>query len=565
MKILGLNTIGFNTSASLVINGKLIGSIEEERLNREKRTRKFPIKSISYLLNKNNLKFEQIDALAISWNPLINLEKFNFSQSEDKSFIPNITFSVPSYVLKLNSDKTPDFFVQDLKFKKKTIKIYYINHHISHASSFFFSGFDNSAILTLDAFGEKQSGGFYIGKKNEINKLDSFYFPHSLGSFYSTFTEICGFQPQSDEWKLMGASAYGIKSNNIFYKKIRNLVDLYKNGKFELNLKYFNHYMFHRPYFFNKKLLTHLNIKKNKKSNLSQKYYNLSYAAQKVFEDILFNSLNALYKKTKSKNLVFAGGCALNCLANGKIIKKTRFENIFIPPVPDDSGAGLGAAFYLNNQILRRKRSYVMKNNYLGPSYTNNEVLSVLKKYKLSYEYISNPSLVGAKLISENKIIGWFQGSLEFGDRALGNRSILADPRKKDIKSKINKIVKYREPFRPFAPAVLDEHVKNYFTEYQESIFMEKTVNVKKKKQKLIPGIVHKDGTARLQTVKKINNPKFYKLIEEFYKLTNIPMVINTSLNYKGDPICSSIEDILKTFYLSGLDVIIINNYIIEK
>ena len=564
MKILGLNAIGFNTSASYLNNGKLICSIEEERLSRIKRTRQFPVKSIEYILNRFNLKFSDFDAVAISWNPLINLEKFDLGQSENKTYIPNIIHSIPNYILKLSKENTPDFFKQDINFKKKTVKVFFINHHLSHASSFYFSKFKKAAILTLDAFGEKQSGGFYLGNNNQIKKINDLEFPHSLGSFYSTFTEICGFKPQSDEWKLMGASAYG-KQKNIFYKKIKNLVDLKSNGKFELNLKYFNHYMFHRPHYYNSKLLNYLKISKNNKPELSKKYYDLAFAAQKVFEDILFNALNSLYKYSNSNNLVFAGGCALNCLANGKIISKTNFKNIFIPPVPDDSGAGLGAAYYLHNQIFGKKRVYEMKHNYLGPSFTNEEVLKTLKKYKLNYEYVKDPSLKGAKLISENKIIGWFQGSLEFGDRALGNRSILADPRKKDIKLRINKIVKYRELFRPFAPAVLNESVKTYFTEYQQSNFMEKTVKIKKNLQKYIPGVVHKDGTARLQTVTKENNYKFYKLIEEFYKISKIPMVINTSLNYKGDPICCSIEDAIKTFYLSGLDAIIINNYLLKK
>ncbi len=565
MKILGLNAIGYNTSASLIINGKLKCSIEEERLTREKRTRKFPIKSINYILNKFTLKLEDIDAIAISWNPLINLEKFDKYQSENHSYIPNILHSIPNYIINLSKENSKDYFLQEIKLKKKNLKIYYVNHHLSHASSFYFSKFKKAAILTLDAFGEKQSGGFYIGSNNSIRKINDLFFPHSLGAFYSTFTEICGFKPQSDEWKLMGASAYGIGKNNKFYESIKKLVKLKPNGQFELDLKYFNHYMFHRPNYFNQKLLNFLKISKNNDSELNKKYYDLSFAAQRVFEDILFNALNALYKNTKTDNLVFAGGCALNCLANGKIIKKTKFKNIFIPPVPDDSGAGLGAAYFLHNQILNKKKNYVMESNYLGPSFTNDEVLKKLKKYKLRYKYIKNPSLIGAKLICENKIIGWFQGSLEFGDRALGNRSILADPRRNDIKLRINKIVKYREPFRPFAPAVLDNHVTKFFTEYQESNFMEKTVGIKKNMQKFIPGVVHMDGTARLQTVKKKNNPKFYKLIEEFYNLTQIPMVINTSLNYKGDPICCSIEDIIKTFYLSGLDSIIINNYLIEK
>lgn len=567
MKILGLNAIGFNTSASILINGKLKYAIEEERLNREKRTRKFPIKSINYILNKCNLNLEDIDIIAISWNPLINLEKFDINHSEKNSYIPDILHSIPNYLIKILKQKPKtDYFEENLIIKKKRIKIYFVNHHLSHASSFFFSNFKNSAILTLDAFGEKQSGGFYIGKNQNISKINEILFPHSLGSFYSTFTEICGFQPQNDEWKLMGASAYGnSNSTNHFYKKISKLIMLKKDGTFDLNLNYFNHYLFHRPHYYNDNLLKYLNIKVNKKINLNQQYYDLAFAAQKVFEDIIFNALNYLQKKTKLENLVFSGGCALNCLANGKIKQKTKFKNIFIPPVPDDSGAGLGAAFYVHNQILKNKRTYIMKNNYLGPSFNNKEVYSTLKKFKLNFTYLKNPEKKAAELISNDKIIGWFQDRLEFGDRALGNRSIIADPRKNNIKNRINKIIKYREAFRPFAPAIMDDYVLKYFEHYQNSDFMEKTINLKKECQNQVPGIVHEDGTARLQTVKKNNNEKFYNLIKEFYKITQIPMVINTSLNYKGDPICCSIEDIIKTFYLSGLDAIIINNYLLEK
>jgi carbamoyltransferase len=564
LKILGLNTIGFNTSASLIINGELKFAVEEERLSREKRTRKFPILSINYILKKYSLKIEDFEAIAISWNPGINLEKFDLAQSEGNSYIPSILHSVPNNLFRIANNPNSEMVIQDLLIENnKKIKIFYINHHLSHASSFYFSKFKKANILTLDAFGEKQSGGLYYGSDNKIQKLSDLYFPHSLGSFYSTFTQLCGFKAQSDEWKLMGASAYGEKST--YYNKIKNLIDLKKDGTFELDLNYFNHYLFHRPNFYNEKLLKYLNIQVNKSETLTSKYYNLAHAAQSVFEDILFHILNNLYKKNKNSNLVFAGGCALNCLANGKIIHKTNFKDIFIPPVPDDSGAGAGAAFYVNNNILNYKRKYVMKNNYLGPESSNFEIKKKLSKYKLDYRFTNKPEKLAASMIANGKIIGWFQGRLEFGDRALGNRSILADPRQKDIKDRINKVIKYREIFRPFAPALLDEKVKYYFEEYQSSDFMEKTVKIKNKFRKKLPGITHSDGTGRLQTVKKINNPKFYELIKEFYKLTSYPIVINTSLNYKGDPVCASVEDAIKTYHLSGLDCIIIGNYYITK
>tara|TARA_B100001027_G_scaffold215117_1_gene188473 strand:+ start:9381 stop:11078 length:1698 start_codon:yes stop_codon:yes gene_type:complete len=562
--ILGLNAIGFNTSASLLKNGKLIGAIEEERLTRNKRTRSFPNLSIEYLLKKNNLSFEDINAVGISWNPTINLEKFDKANSTNHSYIPNILHTVPSNLMHFSNRKTFRYFKQELSIKKnKKIPIYYINHHYCHAANFFISPFKNSSILTVDAFGEKQSVGFFKGKNNEINSIWSQEFPHSLGAFYSTFTEICGFKPQNDEWKLMGAAAYGNK--NIYYKKIRNLVSLIPNTGFELDLKFFNHYMFHRPHYFNKKLLSYLEIKQNTDEVLNKKYYNLAAASQLVFEDIYFHLINSLFKKSESYNLVISGGSALNSLANGKVLNKTKFKNLFVPPVPDDSGAGLGAANYCFNVINKKKKRYVMNNNFLGPEFSNNEIRKILNKYKIKYQYLDNVSKEAAKSIANSKIIGWFQGKIEFGDRALGNRSILADPRNKNMKSRVNKSIKYREQFRPFAPAILNEYTSDFFENPQSSFFMERTLKIKKIKRKLIPAVTHLDGTGRLQTVNKVNNQKFYELIVEFFKLTKIPIVLNTSLNYKGDPIVCSPDDAIKTFYLSGLDELYLGNYRVIK
>lgn len=562
-KVLGLNAIGFNTSASLIINGKIVGAVEEERLNREKRTRKFPILSIKYLLDQSDLKIEDLDCICVSWNPSINLEKYQQNFNDNIRHIPEILYSIPGNLSKLSPDIDSDYIKQSLKFKKKIIDIFYINHHLSHASNYFFSGFNEASILTADAFGEKQSSGMYVAKKNKIKNIFSQNFPNSLGSFYSTFTEYCGFKPQNDEWKLMGAAAYGNKTK--LYSKLRNLVSLKKNGSFELNLNYFNFYNFHRPKYYNKNLIDYLKIQPNKNSwNLDQSYYDLAYAAQKVFEDIYLNMINGLYEKEANKNLVISGGCALNSLANGKILQNTKFKNVFIPPVPDDSGAGLGAACFVNNVILKRKL-HPIRNNYLGPEYSEKEIEKTLKLYKIKFRKNKNIFKSAAKSISDGKIVGWFQDKLEFGDRALGNRSILADARNKNMKGRINECVKYREKFRPFAPAILDEYSSDYFESNQKSIFMEKALKIKTVVRKKIPAVVHKDGTGRLQTVNKNVNYKFYKLIEEYRKLTGIPLILNTSLNYQGDPIACKPEDAIKTFFLSGLDMLYINNFELYK
>ncbi len=562
-KILGLNAIGFNTSASLIVNGKIVGAIEEERLNREKRTRKFPILSTQYLLRENNIKLKDLDCICISWNPMINLEKYHKSFNDNLRHLPEILYSVVGNLLKLSPKNNNEFIKQTIKIEKKSIDIFFINHHLCHASNYFFSGFNSSSILTADAFGEKQTTGMYVANKNSIKKIFSQDFPHSLGSFYSTFTEFCGFKPQNDEWKLMGAAAYGKKTN--IYEKIRKLVELKKDGSFEIDLNYFNFFNFHRPNYYNKNLINYLNLEPNKNTwEVKQAYYNLAFAAQKTFEDIYFNLLNGLYKRHKSKNLVISGGSALNSLANGKVLSKTKFTNLYIPPVPDDSGAGLGAACYVNN-FIGKKKTYPLYNNYLGPGYSDKFIEKTLKVYKIKYRKIKNVSRAAAKSISEGKIVGWFQGKLEFGDRALGNRSILADPRNPNMKQKINECVKYREKFRPFAPAIMNDQVFKFFKNKENSIFMEKALVFKDKIKNKIPAVVHKDGTGRLQTLTKKNNPVFYDLINEFYKITGVPIVLNTSLNYQGDPISCKPDDAIKTFYLSGLDLLYINNFELYK
>ena len=562
--ILGLNAIGINTSACIIKDNKVIAAVEEERLNRQKRTRNFPENAINFCLNKANIKIENIDYIAISWNPLINLEKYNKSFNSNLDYLPNILHSALNHIIK-NQKISEDYMSQKIKIGRKNIEIFFVRHHLSHASNVYFSNFNKSAILTTDAFGEKESSVFYSFKNNKISTISSQYFPHSLGSFYSTFTEFCGFKPQNEEWKLMGASAY--TKNNIIYKKIRSLIDFQNNGKFQLDLNYFNHYQFHRPKYYNQNLVNLLgsepNTKKNN-NNLDKIYYDIANATQTIFEEIYFHKLKYLKKKTLMDNLVLSGGCALNCLANGKVYKETKFKKMFISPVPDDSGAGLGAAAYIYKNLVGRK-IFKLGNYYLGPSYSSKVISTKLKRYQIKYKQIKNVEHHAAKSISEGKVIGWFQDKLEFGDRALGNRSILADPRNANMKKIVNEKIKYREKFRPFAPSVLEEEAHSFFDVIKSSKYMEIAIKVKRQKRSIIPAVTHFDNTARLQTVSKIFNRKFYDLIFEFKKITNVPLVLNTSFNIQGEPIVCSVEDALKNFFLSGLDLMYIDNFIIEK
>jgi carbamoyltransferase len=474
-------------------------------------------------------------------------------------------YSIPSSLMSLQKSFAADISMQQIYLDDGTIlPIHYVRHHLCHASNFYSSPFDEAAILTIDAFGEKQSITFNVGRGTKIDTIWSQEFPHSLGSLYSTLTEFLGFQAQNDEWKLMGASSYGNPEK--FRNKLSSIVKLSEIDGFELDLSYFNFYQFHRPGRYTNKLSTLLGVPPNKQGQpLSQEYYDLAASAQELFEKIYYHLLVQIEKKTGMKNVVLSGGCALNSLANGKILSKTNFKDCFIPPVPDDSGVALGAAYYIHHRDYGSVRSEPMKSNYYGPSYTDNEISTCLKKYKINHRNVENPAKEAALLIASGKVIGWFQGGVEFGDRALGNRSILADPRDASMKEKVNDTVKYREPFRPFAPSILEERISEYFIGAVPTPFMEKVFLIQEDKRHTFPAVTHVDGTGRIQTVTKLQNKLYWELISEFEKLTGVPIVLNTSFNLKGEPIVCEPTDAIRTFFSSGLDALVIGSSVLEK
>lgn len=565
IKILGLNAAGVSTSAALLIDGKIVFAVEEERLSREKRTRKFPMLAIRAALDFAKLRLEDLDAVAMGWNPAINLEAFNPAQSQRARFMGEFFYSVPNHLLSLKENNASILSRQTIDFQEgPPLKIYYVNHHRAHASSFFLSPFERAAILSVDAFGEKQCVVFAEGEDNQLKTLGSQDFPHSLGAFYSTMTEFLGFTPQSDEWKLMGASAYGDPRR--YYKKLRALFLLSEEGGFQLDLRYFNHYQFPRINRYTPQLIDRLGLQPSAfHQPLTQDYYDLAAAAQRVTEEIYFHLLNQLYSKTMLDRLVLSGGVALNSVANGKILENTPFKEVFISSAPDDSGNSLGAAYYTYHQVLKKPRAEAMSSNFYGPGFTDAEILNDLKKFQIDPTLLENPAHRAAALIASGKIVGWFQGRLEFGDRALGHRSILADPRCAGIKDKINRAVKYREAFRPFAPSILLEYLDEYFLNASPTPFMEKVFPIQPPKRDSIPAVTHVDGTGRLQTVGKKENALFYELIDEFRKLTGIPLILNTSFNLNGEPIVCSPKDAIRTFYSSGLDALIMGNCLMTK
>ena len=569
MKILGLNHDMWISSAALIIDGKIVAACPEERLTRSKMTRAFPREAVNFCLKKAGIKLDQIDYIANSYNPAVHFKKFNPIFSNHRRFRADYYYSVPDFLLNNNrkNKEDSDYSFQKINLGKKQLNIYYITHHLCHAANgFYLSPFKRSSILTADGAGEDDTVNFLTGDNNKIRLIKRLKIPHSIGSFYSTFTDFFGYKVDSDEWKVMALSAFGSK-NNKYYKIIKKMVDLKPDGSFELNQSYFKQFSHTLPNTYTDNFISIFGNPKRKNDNFKKKDYEIASAMQQVFEDICSHMLKYLYKKTKNQNLVLSGGSFMNSVFNGKANKISPFKNIWLSSCPDDSGQSIGAALYLYNNILNKKNRYELKHNNFGPSYTAAEIKNDLIKYKVKFKYENNITKKISYELANGKIVGWFQNKMEFGQRALGNRSILAAPRKANIKDRVNNAVKYRENFRPFAPAIIDKYAHEYFDlkKGEKIPFMEKVVMVKKNKRKIIPGVVHKDFSARVQTVDQKTNSLFYELIKNFNDITGVPVLLNTSFNLNGEPIVCSPTDAIRTFYSCGLDLLVIGNYIIYK
>jgi len=568
MYILGIS-YGIDSAASLIRDGKIIAAVQEERLNREKHSRRFPVNAIHYCLQQAKITLKEVHKISFFWNPGIHLENLNIRFSSRWRDHVEYLYNLPNYLLELLpvniNKKHVEDIVQTLNLPglNKKIEIHYIKHHLSHAaSSFFVSPFEKSAILTVDGYGERTSTMLAYGNRNRITVLKEINYPHSLGALYATFTQYLGYYANSEEGKVMGLAGYGNpdKYNNQFNK----IININKKGDYELDLSYFSYYL-HGPRRYSDKLVKTFGPERKRDASIEQRHRDIAAGLQKTLEKALISVINSLYSQTNCKNLCLAGGVALNSVANSMILKKTHFQKIFIQPAAGDAGDSLGSALYLYHQKLDKKRNNIMTDDYLGPGFSSDEIKNQLDHAKITYKYKKEIALEGAKLISQGKIIGWFQGRMEFGPRALGNRSILADPRIPKMKEILNNRVKQRENFRPYAPSVLIENYKEWFEGNHPSPFMLLVSKVKTSKKSLIPAIVHVDGTARVQTVNKTTNPLFWQLINHFKNITGIPMVLNTSFNLRGEPIVCSIKDALHCFFTSGMDYLILGNYLIKK
>jgi len=574
MLILGLNSHEINSSAAIIKNGKLIYGAPEERFIRSKLTKKFPKNSVNYFIDNLQNKFNNFDYIGQSWNPSAYLRKYNPLYSGERKTREEYFYSIPDNFFQINSQNRNKFSKNndytEISFNKESLssKFYFINHHLCHAAnSFFTSPFENSAILTCDFKGEFETTTFSTGSKNKIKKIKSIEMPNSLGMFYGAFTELLGYKPDQDEWKVMAISAFK-NPDKTFYNKIKTLYKLEQNGGVVFNPEYFRGNDLLNPKLYTdkfNKLFGGANLK-DKSKKISDWHIAIASSLQLASEEIALHFLNYLQKTTKLTNVTLGGGFFMNSVFNGKILEKTKFKNMHVPYAPTDCGNSIGASMYINHCILNKKRIPQNFNSEIGPEYKKKDIIKLLKSRKIKFYESKNIEKEICDLILQYGYLAHFDGKSEFGDRALGNRSILGDPRFKKIKDKINSAIKYREEYRPFAPMVISEKVSNFFitdTKF-ESAHMEKVVKVRKSFVKKLEATTHIDGSARVQTI-NTNKKKIYKILINFEKKTGLPILLNTSFNVNGEPMVLTPEDAISTFYKSGLEVLVISDLVIIK
>ena len=583
MYILGLNAFHGDSSACLLKDGKLIAAAEEERFRRIKHWAGFPSESIKWCLVDAGIGLEEVKFIALN-------------QDLKANFLRKAKYILRNPIsLKLLFDRFNNKVkrLNIISFLKKTFpnsefngSIISVEHHMAHLSSAFHtSAFDKAVVVSIDGFGDFSSTAWGVGQGIKINSKDRIFFPHSLGIFYQALTQFMGFYNYGDEYKVMGLAPYG---NPTYIEQMRKLVKLKPNGTFELNLNYFRHDSEKISYkwdggspefgiLFSSKLEQLLGKARNKNEEILQKHKDLAHSVQAMYEEAFFHLLNTIYNKYKIDNLAIAGGCAMNSVANGKVFLKTPFKKIYVQAAAGDAGGAIGAALTTWHRLggeKAKKRLSPHNHAYFGPSFNKNYIQSLLnlKKNKILDENCSIKFFadfheilkIAASKIADGKVIGWFQGRMEWGPRALGNRSILCDPRRLDMKEILNLKIKRRESFRPFAPSILYEDTSEWFEQNNDVPFMMQVYQIKKEKRDAIPAVTHVDGSGRLQTVNKKTNPKYYELIKEFKNLTGIPMLLNTSFN-ENEPVVCKPEEALDTFLRTKMDLLVLENFIINR
>jgi carbamoyltransferase len=583
MNILGINAFHGDASAALVKDGRLVSAIEEERLNRRKHCAGFPSLAVRAVLDGAGISASEIDHVAISRDPKANLhKKILFTLQKRPSFTKLVKNRLAN-VAKVRG--VEDALVAALGAKRSDLraKLHNVEHHKSHISSaFFVSGFEEAACLSIDGFGDFVSTMRAVGRDRDLEIIDRVEFPHSAGLFYTAVTQFLGFLKYGEEWKMMGLAPYGQPR---FVDQLEHMIHPTDGGKFELDLQYFRHHSEgvemtwddgspQLGKVFSDKLMELLGPARDPEDpEFFGKWADIAHSAQIVYERIFFHVLRDLHARTKMTRLAMAGGCALNSVANGKVFENTPFKEVFIQPAAGDDGTSIGAAFYVEHAILRNSRKFVMEHAYTGPVSSDADIQTAIERARgagwdpsIDVVRLEDGVLYRdvAKAIADGKVVGWFQGGMEFGPRALGDRSIVADPRRADMKEILNTRIKHRETYRPFAPSILEEKVGEIFERSEPSPFMAMVYKVREAARALIPAVTHVDDTGRLQTVSARTNPRYHALISEFYRLSGVPLVLNTSFN-EHEPIVATPSDALACYLKTRMDVLALGNWVLTR
>lgn len=568
INILGLNCIAYDSSACLVQDGQLIAAFEEERLNRQKYTGVFPKEAIARCLTLGGIELKDIDYITLNWNPwtgTINRAWNAISRSPLSLFgvgVPSGRASLKKWFEILGLAKS---FEQHFQVPASAIKpkIRYIHHHLAHAaSSYFVSGFERAAFLSLDGAGEWVTTMLGVGENNRLRVLETINFPHSVGYLYQTITEFLGFG-LGGEGKVMGLAAHG---ENRFANEFSKLYTVLPQGKFRLNLRYFSFRSPDALQNYSQAMVDLLGPARREDEPVEQRHQDIAASLQAATEEIALHLARHLYEITHIPSICLSGGVALNCVMNGKILAKLPFEEIFVQPAAGDAGGSVGGAYFQYHHVLGNPLCYRLRHAYLGDAFGEEEIVHAASAFNVNLRRMQDTEKETARLIAEGRIIGWFQGRMEFGPRALGNRSILADPRDASMRERINIAVKRRELFRPFAPAVLVEEASRCFEmKVKESPFMLLTFPVRAEWKDRVPAITHEDGSARVQTVTQQSNPRFWTLIHEFKNLTGVPMVLNTSFNDRDEPIVATPAHALNCFMQTDLDDLVLGDFHITR
>ena len=562
MNILGINYFYHDCTACIVKDGELVVAIEEERLSRNKHTNAFPVLAIKKCLEHAGLTYEDIDHVALSIKPSLSwAAKLWYALRNLRNLKPFVKHELIGTYYKQKRLKA--WIHSTWPDSGRRPKVHFVPHHLTHAvGSFFVSPYEEAALLGIDGAGEWATSFLGVARGSEWECFNQSYFPMSLGSFYEAATEFCGFQPNYDEGKTMGLAPLGDAS--VFYDEMKKVVHVDDNGSIQVDLSYFN-YQFWGYQRCGQKFYDTFGQPRIGNQPFEKHHHDVAAAAQVVLEECAMKMCRILKERTGCKYLVVSGGVALNSVMNGRIVRESGFEDIYVMPAAGDNGTAIGAAFFVHNGVLGKKRTFVHNNPYVGNEYSNDEIKKIIDECKLSAEWHDDIESVTAGLLQEGNIIGWFQGRMEIGPRALGNRSILADPSYPDMKDKINAEVKHREAYRPFAPSAPVESKNDYFDLRVEAPFMLKVCDVLPEKQSVIPAITHVDGSARLQTVREEINPRYHKLLTQFGKVSQAPVLLNTSFNIMGEPIVESPYHAIRCFFSTGLDLLILGNYLIRK